>query len=143
MNAQLRPHDNVLAPHRHAGDPLVDADDPVSDNGGSAVRGPTAASLPAALMRRIPVRPDAYRRWLAVWDELRGDAGDLAAVAGRHGFSIRQVEFIRRAGQAHLLDSDLPPALRAASNGHRPTPRRRRHGENHQLTQADRPFRLR
>ncbi len=77
--------------------------------------------VPVDLMRRIPVDLDAYRRWLAVWAELRNGGADLKEVAARHAFSKRQVEFVRRAGQAGLLDSPTPPALRLAqlaANGH-------------------------
>jgi hypothetical protein len=116
--------------HNHAGEaqacePRTDPDDRHDKDDG-----PAAAGNRAALMRRIPVRPEAYQRWLAVWDELRRNGGaDLRALAERHGLSVRQVEFIRRAGNAHLLDSAVPPAFRgatstatAASNGHRPAP---------------------
>jgi hypothetical protein len=75
-----------------------------------------AAGLPVDLMRRIPIQPGAYQRWRTTWTQLRQDpSGDLKAVAERNGFSIRQVEFIRRAGQAGLLDSATPPALRLAA----------------------------
>jgi hypothetical protein len=78
--------------------------------------GPIAADLPEALMRRIPVRPGAYQRWRAVWEELRRDGGaDPRAIADRHHLSLRQVEFIRRAGNARLLESTIPPALRDSS----------------------------
>lgn len=75
-----------------------------------------AHDLPEALMRRIPVRPEAYQRWRTVWEELRCDGGaDPRAIADRHHLSVRQVEFIRRAGNAHLLESTIPPALRDSS----------------------------
>ncbi len=70
--------------------------------------------VPVDLMRRIPIDADAYQRWLNVWAELRHGDADLKDVAARHHFSKRQVEFIRRAGQAGLLDSPIPPALRLA-----------------------------
>jgi hypothetical protein len=66
---------------------------------------------PVDLMRRIPVDADAYRRWLAVWADLTHDS-DLKAVAQRHSYSRREVEFVRAAGQYGLLDSPVPPALR-------------------------------
>jgi Protein of unknown function (DUF2637) len=94
----------------------------------TARAGPAPAVAPAALTRRIPARPEAYQRWITVWDELRRDGDtDLPALAQRHDISVRQVEFIRRAGRAHLLDSTVPPALRdtattTASNGHQPPP---------------------
>jgi hypothetical protein len=70
-----------------------------------------AGEAPAALARRIPVRPEAYLRWLEVWNELRRNGGaDLRALAARHDLSVRQVEFIRSAGKAHLLESPVPPA---------------------------------
>jgi hypothetical protein len=81
--------------------------------------------VPVDLMRRIPVDHVAYQRWLAVWAELRPADADLNDVAARHAFSKRQVEFVRRAGQAGLLDSPIPPALRLAQmagNGHIPDP---------------------
>jgi hypothetical protein len=70
--------------------------------------------VPVDLMRRIPVDDLAYQRWLAVWADLRPGDADLKDVAARHAFSKRQVEFVRRAGQAGLLDSPIPPALRLA-----------------------------
>jgi hypothetical protein len=67
-------------------------------------------------MRRIPVDPAAYRRWLRVWADLHDAAGtiDLVEVAERHGFSRRQIQWVRRAGQAGLLNSATPPAVRMA-----------------------------
>ena len=63
-------------------------------------------------MRRIPANAAAYQRWLDAWADLRAqDHPDLTAVAQRHGFSKRQVEFIRRAGQIGLLDSPVPPGV--------------------------------
>jgi hypothetical protein len=73
-----------------------------------------ANHLPVDLMRRIPVDPDAYKRWLNVWAELGRGAADLKHVAHQHEFSVRTVEFVRRAGQAGLLDSPIPPAVRLA-----------------------------
>ena len=67
-------------------------------------------------MRRIPVDPAAYQRWLQVWADLRDvtDTLDLADIAKRHGFSRRQIQWVRRAGQAGLLNSPTPPAVRMA-----------------------------
>jgi hypothetical protein len=97
---------------------LPDRSGPNDGNGRTAGGGATAADLPTALMRRVPVRPEAYQRWLTVWNELHhsdSEAMDLAVLADRHGFSVRQVEFIRRAGQAHLLDSPTPPTRRGTT----------------------------
>ena len=81
-------------------------------------------ALPADIMRRIPVDPAAYQRWLRVWADLRDDTADLAEVAKRHGFSRRQIQWVRRAGQAGLLNSVTPPAVRmvelAAANRRQP-----------------------
>jgi len=76
-------------------------------------------------MRRIPVNTEAYQRWRDAWAELRangteheGDVPaemDLNAVADRHGYTRRQIEHIRRAGQAGLLNSPIPPAVRLAA----------------------------
>jgi len=78
--------------------------------------GAPADSSHEELLRRIPARPEAYRRWLAVWDEIRRDwDADPQAIADRHHVSVRQVQFIRRAGKARLLESTSPPALRTAS----------------------------
>jgi hypothetical protein len=70
---------------------------------------------PVALMRRIPVDEEAYQRWLAAWSDLRHDGTDPRAVADRHNVSLRQIQFIRRAGERGLLDSPIPPALRLAA----------------------------
>jgi hypothetical protein len=81
----------------------------------------SAVALPPDIMRRIPVDPAAYQRWLRVWADLQEGTADLAEVAKRHGFSRRQIQWVRRAGQAGLLNSTTPPAVRmvelvAASN---------------------------
>jgi hypothetical protein len=84
-----------------------------------------ATVLPVDIMRRIPVDPTAYQRWLVAWADLRDGTTDVATVANRHSFSKRQVQFIRRAGQAGLLDSITPPAMRLAemaTTNHRPKP---------------------
>jgi hypothetical protein len=89
---------------------------------------PPSGGLPVDMMRRIPVDPAAYRRWLQVWADLRDaatDTVDLTEVAARHGFSLRQVQWVRRAGQAGLLNSPIPPAVRMAKlaadgNHHQP-----------------------
>ncbi|GIJ62085.1 hypothetical protein [Virgisporangium aurantiacum] len=86
---------------------------------------PAAAALPADIMRRIPVDPAAYQRWLRVWADLRDGATDLAELAQRHGFSPRQIQWVRRAGQAGLLNSTTPPAVRlvelSTTANHRPS----------------------
>ncbi len=69
------------------------------------------ARPPVDLMKRIPVDADAYRRWLDVWADL-GAGTYVKTVAERHGYSRREVEFVRAAGQYGLLDSETPPALR-------------------------------
>ena len=69
--------------------------------------------VPVDLMRRIPATTGAYQRWLNVWEDLTADDNpDLDAVAHRHDFSRRQVEFIRSAGKLGLLDSPVPPVQR-------------------------------
>jgi Protein of unknown function (DUF2637) len=84
---------------------------------------PAATALPTDIMRRIPVDLVAYQRWLRVWADLRDGTADLAQVAKRHGLSRRQIQFVRRAGQAGLLNSTTPPAVRmaelAAASNHR------------------------
>ncbi len=69
------------------------------------------ARPPVDLMKRIPVDADAYCRWLDVWADL-GAGTYVKTVAERHGYSRREVEFVRAAGQYGLLDSETPPALR-------------------------------
>lgn len=79
---------------------------------------PRARDLPVDLMRRIPVQDGPYQRWRTAWATLRtapGDRATLAHVAAAHGFSLRQIEFIRRAGAAGLLDHPVPPAVRLAT----------------------------
>jgi hypothetical protein len=76
---------------------------------------------PVDLLRRIPVKPDRYQRWRTAWADLQTDT-DPAQVATRHGYDLRTIQFVRRAGQAGLLTSPTPPAARlaelAAGNGH-------------------------
>ncbi|GAA0916552.1 DUF2637 domain-containing protein [Virgisporangium aurantiacum] len=91
-----------------------------------ATRSGQVTALPVDIMRRIPVDPAAYQRWLRVWADLEDNPADLGEIAKRHGFSRRQIQFVRRAGEAGLLNSTTPPAVRlaelaAASNHHRPT----------------------
>ncbi|WP_328469097.1 DUF2637 domain-containing protein [Actinoplanes sp. NBC_00393] len=80
--------------------------------------------VPVDLMRRIPANADAYQRWRTAWADLTSqEHPDLAAVAARHHFSKRQIEWVRRAGQLGFLDSPVPPAYRLAGltvNGARP-----------------------
>jgi hypothetical protein len=79
--------------------------------------------VPDDLRRRIPNDPAAYQRWLDAWADLRqNEQPDLNAVAGRHHFSRRQIQWIRRAGHLGLLDGPAPPEATAASAG----PQRRR-----------------
>ena len=71
--------------------------------------------VPVDLMRRIPVNADAYQRWRTAWDDLRRQTQpDLTAVAQRHGFSKRQIQWVRRAGQLGFLNSPIPPAHQLA-----------------------------
>ncbi len=70
--------------------------------------------LAVDLMRRIPVQPDAYRRWRTTWADIRNGADSSQSIAARHGCSVRQVEFIRGAGRLGFLESPLPPAVRLA-----------------------------
>jgi len=79
--------------------------------GGRAGDAGVAASVSVDLIRRIPANLASYRRWLRAWADLstRDDA-DLAAIGQQHGISKRQMAFVRRAGQAGLLDAPLPPA---------------------------------
>lgn len=113
------------------------AADEVSDVGLAGCR-----DLPVDLMRRIPVQQQAYQRWRSIWNDLQMSAhashhpngqsddqigdqpigptgatsgGSLKDVADRHELSVRQVEFIRRAGESGLLDSEIPPAVRLAA----------------------------
>lgn len=89
---------------------------PHGGNPQPAAPGDHNTELPVDLMRRIPVQHEPYQRWRTVWDELRNAQSlNLKDIAERHRFSVRQVEFIRRAGQARLLDSPIPPALRLAA----------------------------
>jgi hypothetical protein len=64
---------------------------------------------PADLRRRIPANPSAYQRWRAVWHDLQHNHTDPRVIADTHQISLRQLQFIRRAGQAGLLDSATPP----------------------------------
>lgn len=71
--------------------------------------------VPVDLMRRIPANTDAYQRWRAAWDDLhQQELPDLAAVAARHGFSKRQIQWVRKAGQLGFLESSIPPAHQLA-----------------------------
>jgi hypothetical protein len=92
-------------------------------------------ALPTDIMRRIPVDPAAYQRWLRVWDDLREESADLAEVAKRHGFSRRQIQFVRRAGQGGLLNSPTPPAVRLADLA--TTTNHRQPGHGHLETVTD------
>ena len=118
----LRAAHNVAAlPPGRRPEPAADSDrlapDPPASNPGR--------ELPVELMRRIPVNTEAYQRWRDAWTELHtngtshdGEAPaemDLNAVADRHGYTRRQIEHIRRAGQAGLLNSPIPPAVRLAT----------------------------
>jgi hypothetical protein len=73
------------------------------------------AQVPVDLMRRIPIDPTAYQRWRSTWAELRQGELPLKEIAQRQGLSVRTVEFVRRAGELSLLDSDIPTTLRLAA----------------------------
>jgi hypothetical protein len=81
------------------------------------------SQLPVDLMKRIPVQDRAFGRWITAWADLRGQddltGKQIQAVADRHGFSTRQIGFIRRAGEAGLLESTTPPAVRLAQAANR------------------------
>jgi Protein of unknown function (DUF2637) len=130
-NGSLKVAAALRAHHRHHACP----DPPAARfpaSSGTAVRrhdARDAAGPPAHLLRRIPADPDAYRRWLSVWADLQRDTADPRGIAGRHGVSLRQLQFVRRAGQAGLLDSPTPPARRAPppasmAGGRHPDPAR-------------------
>jgi hypothetical protein len=85
----------------------------------------TAPMPPTDVLRRVPTSQDAYDRWRALWAELAADSDiDPKEFAGRHGISVRQVQWIRSVGATGLLDSPIPPAVRLAQlvspNGHQP-----------------------
>jgi hypothetical protein len=89
----------------------------------------TPPTVSADLMNRIPDDTTAYQRWQNVWADLRAGATDLREVAQRHKLSRRQVQWIRKAGLAGLLNSPIPPALRPApmvDNGNHPAPHQTR-----------------
>jgi hypothetical protein len=71
--------------------------------------------LPVAIMRRIPVDQQAYEHWRTVWTDLQDGDASLTGIAARHGLSRRHAQFIRAAGQAGLLNSPVPPAVRLAA----------------------------
>ncbi|MEU7802457.1 DUF2637 domain-containing protein [Micromonospora arborensis] len=74
---------------------------------------------PVDLIRRIPVNADRYRRWQAVWADMKDGETDLRALAQRHNFDVRSVQAIRRAGQVGMLDHPVPIARRLAELGSR------------------------
>jgi hypothetical protein len=85
----------------------------------------TAPMPPTDVLRRVPTSQDAYDRWRELWAELAADSDiDPKEFAGRHGISVRQVQWIRSVGATGLLDSPIPPAVRLAQlvspNGHQP-----------------------
>ena len=88
------------------------AEDAARPGGGYQRRG--VDDWPVDLLRRIPVKPERYRRWQATWSDLRNSDADPAQIAARHGYDRRTIQFIRRAGQAGLLTSPVPPAVRLA-----------------------------
>jgi len=114
---------------RHtAQNPVPDQRPEPAENSVRPTSGPPAdppRELPVELMRRIPVNTEAYQRWRDAWAELRANGTepdgempaemDLSAIADRHGYTRRQIEHIRRAGQAGLLNSPIPPAVRLAA----------------------------
>jgi len=93
----------------------------------NALHPPQVDGWPVDVMRRIPVHIDAYRRWQGAWADLQEsppqdqDGAEnttglraMKSIARRHAMSIRQLQFVRRAGKLGLLDSPIPPAVRFA-----------------------------
>src|SRR5205823_6622829 len=88
---------------------------------------------PAALMRRIPIQPERYRRWQDQWADLQATDLSLDEVAARHGVGRRHLTWVRAAGQAGWLDHPDPPAWRLAALGAHPA------GDPNTAMQNDQP----
>lgn len=100
---------------RHA--PDVSRDDPDVSRPDGDDHGPgedLEQPWPIDLIRRIPVNADRYRRWQAVWADMKDGETDLRALGQRHDFDVRSVQAIRRAGQVGMLDHPVPIARRLA-----------------------------
>ncbi|MDG4838300.1 DUF2637 domain-containing protein [Micromonospora sp. WMMD967] len=98
-------------------DPDVSRDDPDTsrhDGDDLAPGEDLEQPWPVDLIRRIPVNADRYRRWQAVWADMKDGETDLRALAQRHNFDVRSVQAIRRAGQVGMLDHPVPIARRLA-----------------------------
>lgn len=98
-------------------DPVVSRDDPdVSrlDGDDHGAGEDLEQPWPVDLIRRIPVNADRYRRWQAVWADMKDGETDLRALGQRHNFDVRSVQAIRRAGQVGMLDHPVPIARRLA-----------------------------
>jgi hypothetical protein len=109
--------------------PVPDRAVNIADGGGELDAVPpsivTAPMPPTDVLRRVPTSQDAYDRWRELWAELAADPDiDPKEFAGRHGISVRQVQWIRSVGATGLLNSPIPPAVRraqlASANGHLP-----------------------
>ncbi|MEV7230901.1 DUF2637 domain-containing protein [Polymorphospora sp. NPDC051019] len=107
------PPDNTDEP-RHELDDIHD-DVVVSRHGDDSPTAPAAHDeWPVTLMRRIPVNPEPYQRWLTVWADLKAGHTNLNELAQRHQLNLRSIQAIRRAGQLGILDHPDPPARRLA-----------------------------
>ena len=109
--------------------PAPDRTADIADGGGEPGAVPpsiaTAPMPPTDVLRRVPSSQDAYDRWRELWAELTADPDiDPKEFAGRHGISVRQVQWIRSVGATGLLEYPIPPAVRLAQlvspNGHQP-----------------------
>lgn len=109
---------------RHAQDAASGILEPNTHPGLGSAPQPGNGHLPVDLMRRIPIDPASYRRWQEAWADLKTGAGDLDQVAATHQVSRRTIEFVRRAGEHGMLDSELPTAMFLAkiAQQHRPRP---------------------
>ncbi|MFY1614645.1 DUF2637 domain-containing protein [Micromonospora sp. WMMD736] len=98
-------------------DPDVSRDDPDVSRPDGDDQGPgedLEQPWPVDLIRRIPVNADRYRRWQAVWADMKDGETDMRALGQRHNFDVRSVQAIRRAGQVGMLDHPVPIARRLA-----------------------------
>ncbi|GIH16119.1 hypothetical protein [Rugosimonospora africana] len=83
--------------------------------------------VPKDLLRRVPVQQADYQRWRDIWQQMLKTPDDTNSVlAAEHGIAVRQIQHIRAAGAAGLLDSPMPPVQRLLHllqqpNGHHPT----------------------
>ncbi|MEV4210090.1 DUF2637 domain-containing protein [Micromonospora sp. NPDC049662] len=110
-------HDGIRPDDGSRHDPDVSRDEPgVSrHDGGDHESGEDFEQpWPVDLIRRIPVNADRYRRWQAVWADMKDGETDLHVLGQRHNFDVRSVQAIRRAGQVGMLDHPIPTARRLA-----------------------------